>query len=231
MSKISVAHGQQGEHHMCIILVNNAILPQTDVSYLVFRIAFCETLERITLARHFPSSPQDGFGFLIEVPFLSNVSPAVQLDLLAATWERHNSDHPVEATLLDESVIYAACERAAWCLENESPAIIKRYLQGGPQIIDWSRLEEWADMFRKLHLGVSADADFLLISQFEDMPPVVAAEIKEEWSVAPSLIEPLFEALGEWHPSPEMRNRLSGLLTKREIDLVSDQFRFPVVAE
>jgi len=37
--------------------------------------------------------------------------------------------------------------------------------------------------------------------------------------------------LGEWHPSPEMRNRLSGLLTKREIDLVSDQFRFPVVAE
>jgi len=231
MSKISVAHGQQGEHHMCIIFANNAILPQTDVSYLVFRIAFCETLERITLARHFPSSPQDGFGFLTEVPFLSNVSPAVQLDLLAATWERHNSDHPVEATLLDESVIYAACERAAWCLENESPAIIKRYLQGGPQIIDWSRLEEWADMFRKLHLGVSADADFLLISQFEDMPPVVAAEIKEEWSVDPSRIEPLFEALGEWHPSPEMRNRLSGLLTKREIDLVSDQFRFPVVAE
>ncbi len=231
MSKFSVAHGQQGEHDMSMIFVNDAIMPQAGVGYLVFRIAFCETLERITLARQFPTSPQDGFGFLTEVPFLANVSPAVQLDLLAATWERHNSVHPVEASLMDESVIYAACERAAWCLENESPSIIKRYLQGGPQIIDWSRLEKWAEMFRKLHLGVSADADFLLISQFEDMPPFVAAEIKEEWSVNPSRIEPLFEALGEWHPSPEMRNRLSGLLTKREVELVSDQFRFPVVAE
>lgn len=216
---------------MSVIFVNDAILPQTDVSYLVFRIAFCETLERITLARQFPKSPQDGFGFLTEIPFLANVSPAKQLDLLAETWERHNSVHAVEASLIDESVIYAACERAAWCLENESPAIVQRYLQGGPQTVDHARSKEWAKMFRKLHLGVSSDADFLLISQFEDMPPVVAAEIKEEWGVDPSRVEPLFEALGEWHPSPEMRTRLSGLLTKREINLVSDQFRFPVVAE
>jgi len=216
---------------MCMIFVNDAILPQTDVSYLVFRIAFCETLERITLARQFPDSPQTGFGYLTEVPFLVNVAPAIQLDLLSRTWERHNSAHPVEASLLDESVIYAACERAAWCLEHESPSIIQRYLQGGPKTIDHASSQEWAELFRKLHLGVSADADFLLISQFEDMPPVVAAEIKEEWGVDPLRIEPLFEALQEWHPSPEMRHRLSGLLTKREIDLVSDQFRFPVVAE
>ena len=69
MSKFSVAHGQQGEHDMSMIFVNDVIMPQTGVSYLVFRIAFCETLERITLARQFPTSPQDGFGFLTEVPF------------------------------------------------------------------------------------------------------------------------------------------------------------------
>lgn len=216
---------------MSMIFVNDAILPRTDVSYLVFRIAFCETLERIILAHQFPESPQDGFGFLTEIPFLVNVSPAKQLDLLAETWERHHSVHAVEASLMDESVIYAACERAAWCLEYESPAIVQRYLQGGPQSVDHSHSKEWAEMFRKLHLGVTSDADFLLISQFEDIPPVVASEMKDECGLDPSRVEPLFAALGEWHPAPEMRTRLSGLFTKREVDLVSEQFCFPVVAE
>jgi len=216
---------------MCMIFVNDSMLPRTYLSYLAFRIAFCDTLERITLAYQFPDSPQEGFGFLTEVPFLANVSPAVQLELLAKTWQKHLSDHSIEASLLDESVIYAACERAAWCLENESPAIIKRYLNGGPLTVDQMPGPHWADDFRELHLTVSADADFLMISQFEDMPPAVAAATRERWGVDSSRITPLIEALGEWNPSPEMRTHLAGLLTRREIELVSDQFRFSVVAE
>ena len=216
---------------MSMIFVNDVNLPQTQASYLAFRIAFQETLERIVLARQFPDCPQDGFGYLTEVPFLTNVSPEVQLDLLARTWKNHISDEAIEGSLLDEAVIYAACERAPWWMENEATAVIKRYLQHGPQCSELKPGREWAKVFRNLHREVSSDADFLLVSQFEDMSPEDSREMKEEWGVDCERLEPLFDVLAQWHASPEMRSALDGLLMHREIEAISDLFRLSVPAE
>ena len=48
------------------------ILPPTRLSYTAFRIAFCETWERLTLAEQLSDEPPnyESFGFLTEVPFL-----------------------------------------------------------------------------------------------------------------------------------------------------------------
>lgn len=211
--------------------LNECTLPKTKLSYLVFRISFCETLDRFTLSRQFPSTTQEGFGYLTEVPFLKNVAPAVQLDLLARTWHRHRCPMRHEATLLDESVIFAACERAAWCLENESFAVIQQYLQGGPVTTERRIDPMWSREIRELHQEIGGEADFLLLGQFEDLPPWMAEEMREECGVTGRDLEPLFEALGRWHPSSEMNRHLAGLLTEREIELVSELFRTPLVAE
>jgi hypothetical protein len=65
-----------------MLSIASDILPQTCISYVAFRIAFCETLERITLAKQV-GGHIDGFGYLTEVPFLGSVPPQIQLDLLA----------------------------------------------------------------------------------------------------------------------------------------------------
>jgi hypothetical protein len=53
------------------------------------------------------------------VPFLMGVPPHVQLDLLADTWSKHTSKDKHEASLIDESVIYAAGETAARIAEED----------------------------------------------------------------------------------------------------------------
>jgi hypothetical protein len=82
-----------------------------------------------------------------------------------------------------------------------------------------------------LHQEIGGEADFLLLGQFEDLPPWLAEEMHEELGITAADLEPLFDALGRWHPSPEMSQHLAGLLTEREIELVSELFRAPLVAE
>jgi len=211
--------------------LNQYILPKSTLSSLVFRISFCETLDRLTLARQFPSTSQEGFGYLTEVPFLANVAPAVQLELLARTWHRHRCPMRHEATLLDECVLFAACERAAWCLENESFAVIQQYLQGAPFRTGGRINPFWPRQIRELHEEIGGEADFLLLGQFVDLPPWIAEDLREGCGITRTDLEPLFEALGRWHPSPEMSHQLAGLLTEREIELVSELFRAPLFAD
>lgn len=216
---------------MCMIFINDVKLPHSQASYLAFRIAFQETLERISLARQFRDCSQDGFGYLTEVPFLSNVAPMVQLELLADTWHRHISEDCFPGTLLDEAVIYAVCERSAWSMENESLAVIQRYLNRGP----WGELlipaRSWSHQLRKLHADVSVDADFLMISQFEDIFSDEATALKQDWGIDPARLEPLFECQQRWYPSPNMRDHLNGLLSPSEIDFVTEMFRLPIAAK
>ena len=216
---------------MCMIFINEAKLPRSHASYLAFRIAFQETWERITLARQFPECAQDGFGFLTEVPFLSTVSPMVQLDLLAQTWQRHicNEDHT--GTIIDEAVIYAVCERSAWSMENESRGVIERYLLRGPDCKELVPERSWSADFRRLHAELSTDADFLLISQLEDLPPQEASKLKKQWGMDSVDLEPLFDCQSRWFPSPSLRENLTGLLSHQEIDFVSGQLGLPLVAE
>lgn len=192
------------------------ILPQTGLSYVAFRVAFQETVERIALAHQMGERDAGGYGFLTEVPFLRNVAPHVQLDLLAETWDKHVSSEPIDATLVDESVVYAACETAANIAEYD-PRNFTRHLQGGPLEVDLEPDGLLASELRSLHLNLPSDGDFLLVSQFEDLPPEIAEDRKREFGLDPDKLEPMFEVLGLWTMSADFLSRVDGLLSEREI--------------
>lgn len=198
-----------------MLLINNEPLPNTGLTYLAFRISFQETLERIILARQM-GLPADGFGFLTEVPFLQSVPPHVQLDLLADTWSKHWSTSNFDAGLIDESVIYAVCETAARIAEEE-PTMVPHAIFTGPQQIKVSVDEFLPGEFRNLHLRLANEGDFLLISQFEDIPPDEAEELKQQYRLEPSRIDEMFDVLGRWSVGPNFVKRLDGLVTEHEL--------------
>ncbi|QDT35714.1 hypothetical protein [Stratiformator vulcanicus] len=199
-----------------MLTISNDQLPQTCLSYLAFRIAFKDTLERLSLADQMWSDPHECFGFLTEVPFLQAVPSHVQIDLLARTWAKHLATDPMEADLVDEAVIYAACESAAAIVERD-PASVHRFLDGGPLDVTVPLDQFLATELRALHLNLASEGDFLLISQFEDMHPDEGAKLKAKFGLEQERLEPLFDVLGLWSISPEFLGNLAGLLTGREI--------------
>jgi len=199
-----------------MISIQTDTFPQTNLSYFAFRIAFQETLERICLAQQVGSYTSECFGFLTEVPFLRAVPPHVQLDLLAATWHKHAAAERFDASLVDESVIYAACETSAFIVEKQ-PEVIERYLKGGPLDVDFRPDQHLASELRSLHLNLSSEGDFLMISQFEDMTPDEARAAKQQFGLSEARLEVMFETLGRWAMSPEFPSNLCGLMTKEEI--------------
>lgn len=192
-------------------------LPQTCLSYLAFRVAFQETLERIALGRQVGDEIDlEPFGYLTEVPFLKSVPPHVQLDLLVETWQKHVSKETVEATLVDESVVYAVCETAARIVESD-PEAVQRFIAEGPLDVVVDVDHFLASELRNLHLSLSNDGDFLLISQFEDMRPEEADRLKSQFNLNEQTLEPMFEVLGWWYISADFMKNLDGLLADHEI--------------
>jgi len=191
-------------------------LPQTCLSYLAFRVSFFETIERIALARQMDEDTADCFGFLTEVPFLRGVPPHVQLDLLAETWHKHVAAERFDATLVDESIVYASCETAARLVEEDKETYLS-FLDGGPLDVEMAPDEYLASELRNLHLNLSNEGDFLLISQFEDMLPDEAREMKAKFGLKQGRLEPMFDVLGRWSMTADFLMNLTGLLTKREI--------------
>ena len=198
-----------------MLCIDGDSLPRNDLSYLAFRVSFQETLERIVLSRQVNDGVHN-FGFLGEVPFLQAVAPHVQLDLLADCWHRHCSRRKHEATLLDESIIYAACETAARIAEDE-PTIITHCLITGPRSTHVKVDSFLSGELRNLHLSLANEGDFLLISQFEDMPPDDARELKLQFGLEDARFDELFDVLGRWTVESGMGANLKGLLTEREI--------------
>jgi hypothetical protein len=195
--------------------VSGDLLPNTDLTYLAFRVAFQETLERIVLCRQF-NDTNTTFGYLTEVPFLRNVAPHVQLDLLADTWWKHASDFEFQATLLDESVIYAVCETAARIADDE-PTVVTHSMITGPRVTDIKSSDTLSGELRNLHLGLANEGDFLLISQFEDLPPEESADLKRQFRLEAERFEDMFDALGRWRVTEHLDERLDGLVTEREL--------------
>ena len=191
-------------------------LADSDLCYLAFRVSFQDTLEHFAFARNSNDDLFEVFGYLTEVPFLRNVAPQVQLDLLASTWRKHISPKTVEATLLDESVIYAVCEMAANAADNH-PTVITHAIISGPRSVRISVDDALANSFRKLHLSLPNEGDFLLISQFEDMPPDDADISKLELGFDTVRQSELFDALARWTVSHDLFADMGGLLTEREI--------------
>ena len=198
-----------------MLVVAGEVLPNNVLSYLAFRVAFLETLERLALARQVGDEDEE-FGFLTEVPFLSAVPPQVQLDLLAETWRKHSVPRRVSATLLDEAVVYAVCETAAHIAEDD-PRLVERCMACGPRAGRFVADEYLSTALRNLHLSLPSEGDFLLISQFEDMPPSEARRLKQELRLDEERLQPLFDALGRWNISAGFLRNLRGLFSDREI--------------
>ncbi|QDT62850.1 hypothetical protein [Calycomorphotria hydatis] len=199
-----------------MLTISNDTLPQTCLSYLAFRIAFKETLERIALSDQMGGDPHDKFGFLTEVPFLASVPAHVQIDLLGATWAKHLSQESQPADLVDEAVIYSVCETSARIVEQE-PDTVHNYLAGGPLDVTVPVDHFLATELRALHLNLSNEGDFLLISQFEDMEPEEAKRLKQKFGLDEERTEALFEVLKRYHLSADFLGNLTGMLTGREI--------------
>lgn len=211
-----------------MLSIASDLLPQSSLSYAAFRIAFCETLERITLAQQV-GGIADGFGYLTEVPFLSPVPPRIQLDLLAETWAKHLSETQEEATLLDESVIYAICETSSQLVKHQ-PKTVELFLKAGPHRVDFSVDHQLAALLQGLHLNLSNAGDFLMISQFEDLPPDEARSLKQQFGLDETRLESMFEVLGRWHPQPGFLENCRGLLVSREIERARRVLKLPASA-
>ena len=201
-------------------------LPQTLLSYLAFRVAFRETFESLSLHRRCFSEHFVPYGFLCEVPFLQHVAPAVQLDLIASTWSKHLSREEHQADLVEESVIYAACESVAHMIEK-TPELVVRLLSGGPLDVSFPLDSYLARELRLLYLELPNDGDFLLISQFLDLPPQESIDQKLQMGVDPTRLGTMFDILGRYHASPEMSTQLRGLLSDVEIARVATLLRVP----
>jgi hypothetical protein len=197
-----------------MLSVSGDHLPSSGLVYLAFRVSFQETLERLVLSRQVDDG-NEVFGYLTEVPFLRGVAPHVQLDLLADAWHRHCDPKKHEATLVDESVIYAVCETAARVTE-EDPNIITHSLITGPRQVSIQVDSFLPGELRNLHLSLANEGDFLLVSQFEDMNPDDALTLKQQFSLEPERTEPMYDVLGRWHITPGLPERLDGLITDRE---------------
>lgn len=191
-------------------------VPQSLLSYVAFRVAFRETFERMSCRKQIGNEVGEAYGYLGEIPFLREVPPQVQLDLLATTWHRHVGREMHQADLLDESVIYAACEASARIVERDADVFVKQ-MRGGPVDLAVPVDVGLGRELRLLYLELPNDADFLLVSQFLDLEPAESVQQKIEIGVNPKRLEALFDVLGRWHVSPQFPSRLKGLLTDSEI--------------
>lgn len=192
-------------------------LPQSLLSYVAFRVDLRRTWDAMSAAPRtaiFSAEPERT-GYLAEVPFLRETSLAVQLDVLARTWRRHMQPEIIRADLLDEAVLYAACEATAHCAEHE-PQHVHRALLGGPMDLMIPVDLALAGDLRQLYLQLPTEGDFLLVGQFLDMPPDEAVEWKQKLGVTETQLTQFFNVLSQWRARPETLPRLQGLITDRE---------------
>ena len=189
------------------------------MTWMAFRVAFKDTFEWMRLARQVPNARLEQYGFLVEVPFLASVPVHVQLDLLAETWSRLVTGSAIEGSLLDECVLYAACETTARVVD-EQPREFAQFLKGGPMQFAVTPDQWLVSRIRSLHLSMPIDGDFLAISQFEDMPPEESKKHKRRLGLNEDRLESMFEVLGRWHVSPNFKSNLSLLLSNAEIERV-----------
>lgn len=190
-------------------------LPASETAYIAFRLACCDTLERMSLADQIDDPSELEFGYLTQVPFLRHVPPQVQLDLLVETWRKHTSNERVDATLVDESVIYAVCESASQLVARD-PDAAARWLAQSPVEIANRPCLRLSREIQAVHLDLANEGDFLLISQFQDIPPDEGLALKTKFGLNPAACETMFDVLGRWHVGGDFVRRAAGLLNPVE---------------
>jgi hypothetical protein len=214
-----------------MLKIGRDFLPQSLLSYVAFRVALRTTWEQLELvvSGAVNGDADDCDGFLAEVPFLRETPLHVQLDALGSTWHRHLAGKPHVADLLDESVVYAACEFAARLTECE-PQRVRWALQNGPFDVAVAVDHDLAAELRHLYLRLSNEGEFLLIGQFLDLPPDESSDWKRQLGIDERRLEPLFDALGRWHVSTEFLRGLTGIVTDAEAALLGRLVGLPCPA-
>lgn len=191
-------------------------LPQSDLAYLAFRLALQETLSDIELHLDLEEEPDPPVGYLTEVPFLEQVPLPVQVDLLADTWARHHKPDLTEASLLEAAVVYAACMTAGRVIDD-MPDVAVVMLRNGPRKVDPRIIRRASFRLEEMFEAFWDDRDFLMIDDWQDLPPDHAQYLKELMRLPDEVLEPMYEALQRWRVSPDVAANLEGLLTDAEI--------------
>ncbi len=204
-------------------------LPFSERIYIAFRIAFLETQERLALAEQLELEAHRTFGYLTHVPFLKGVPAQVQLDVLLDLWDKHLSKETFAASYLDEAIVYAVCETAANVIRSE-PKYAQRSIESGPLQSAATVNRTFAEELQQLHLDYAGDGHFLLMSQFQDLPPEEAQKQKEQYGIISGKADSLFDALSRWNVRPGYEERACGLLTDEEIDQLSSMIDFTRLA-
>ena len=198
-----------------MLCIEREPLTDSDLAYIAFRLSFFETLERICLAEQMGLAGAGAYGYLSEVPFLRNVAPQVQLDLLLECWSKLQSAESVPATLVDESIVYAVCESSARSVDGDTD-FAKRHLSCGPRRLAEVLSNTLSDHLRFLHLSLPNEGHFLLLCQFQDVEPQDGIKLKTSFGLDPDACEPMFDVLGRWHVGPDFRQNAAGLLEPSE---------------
>ena len=191
-------------------------LRRSDLVYLAFRLAVEDTLSDIELQQDLDDGLDFPLGFLTEVPILEQVPLHVQVDLLAETWNRHRRNQLIEASLLDAAVVFAAFQTAKRII-HDVPEIVLPFLAEGPRNLDPQIIRRADRRLDTIFDDFWDDYDFLMIEEFQDLPPDQARAVKSLMNIPDEAIQPLYDALGRWHVSPNVGANLAGLLTEQEI--------------
>ena len=98
-------------------------------------------------------------------------------------------------------------------------------LRGGPLESKFEVNSYLARELRSLYLELPNEGDFLIVSQFLDIDPQEAIDLKLQMGIDPTRMVPMFDVLGRWHVTPDMIGHLQGLLTDAEAARVAGVLR------
>ncbi len=192
-------------------------LAQSDLTYVGFRLAALDTLCQMDICQDFDDEDDVIFGYLVEVPFLAQVAPVVQVDLLADVWRRHRDVALHEASLLDAAVVYAAFNTAGRVISDE-PKIARLWLKAGPQQVRCKLGSRAHPSLRNLFFKFWDDVDFLSVDELQELTPEHARAVREMMRLQDGEFEQMEEVLMRCRAFPAVLTNLEGVLTGAEIE-------------
>lgn len=193
---------------------NEVRLPQNDLAYVGFRLAALDTLCQMDACHD--SGDDDIAGYLAAVPVLEQVAPAVQVDLLADVWRRHQATELHEASLLDAAMVYATFRTAGRVLNDEFD-LARAWLKTGPRLLRCRLTGRTPGRLHDLFFEFWDDEDFLSLSELQDLAPEHARRVRELMRWPDETIQEFEQVLTRWRASPAVLTNLEGLLTADEI--------------
>jgi hypothetical protein len=204
---------------MLICYHNQARLPQNDLVYLAFLFALHETVAEIELLTDLEDDDDMPAGFLATIPFLQPVPLHVQVELLGKSWTRHRASTRFEATLLDAAVVYAAL-MVGTRVVNDEPELAVAWLKDDHRKINPRILHRAPERLEELFDRWWDDRDFLMLEDFYDLPPEQAEFVKAQMRIPDEMVKPMFDVLERGRVSPDVGDKLAGLLPPQEIEHV-----------